>query len=263
MSSVCPQVHNIHVQFLSLPSNNIILLHTAGKIAFKLLSLHNDGNENTPWCVMLYTSISCVMNDHHFSPPFTARFWVPFLQCGWWFQRVNIHIKIHCVLYYMYVITQCLKCDAHSRSSSLLFPEGSTTLKKCGWSIFWGCLGFLCQHSELKGLESLLSSYHRLLYPKRLFHPNQPAYRCCLLLKNARIPSKRGILTNEIVSYNWHCSWRMVVDVFVFQSGIKNVALIMMGNPSKLRIAHMHLFVQHLLNAHYLSNFVQESSWKT
>ena len=25
---------------------------------------------------------------------------------------------------------------------------------------FGGCLGFLCQHSELKGLESLLSSYH-------------------------------------------------------------------------------------------------------
>lgn len=32
----------------------------------------------------------------------------------------------------------------------------------------------------------------------------------------------------------------------------------MMGNPTKLRIIHIYLFIEYVLHVHYVPNFVQE-----
>ena len=68
---------------------------------------------------------------------------------------------------------------------------------------FEGCLGFLCQHSELKELESLFSSYHRSALNLEGF--SIPASQltdavCCS--KTPQSHKEKGILTNETISYN-------------------------------------------------------------
>lgn len=122
---------------------------------------------------------------------------------------------------------------------------------------FEGCLGSLCQHSELKRLESLLISYYHS-NPRMPFHPSQPVYRCCLLLKKARVTSRKRNLNHWNNNLQPTLQLRDGSRYFVFQSGVKNAISLMMGNPSKLRMIHIHLFIEHLLHAYYVPDSVQE-----
>lgn len=62
-----------------------------------------------------------------------------------------------------------------------------------GRAYFEGCLDALCEHSELKKLESLLISYHHS-NPRMPFHPNQSSFRHYLLSRKARVTSRKMIL---------------------------------------------------------------------